>query len=210
MTRQRIVVYNVPDFKDARGLWVRTYSPRVMERHTTISGALWDGIRTRCLRGGAMQRAEPTYEGCNNLFKDFQVFTDWNIHQIGYDTFDLKGRRWQFDKDLLFKGNKVYSEETCVFVPSELNSVLSKRQRFRGDLPVGVCLHKQTGKYIARVAKRFPITEHIGLYSTPLAAFEAYKRVKEAYIKELTSKWEGIIDPRAYAALMSYQVEITD
>jgi hypothetical protein len=33
---------------------------------------------------------------------------------------------------------------------------------------------------------------------------------KEAYIKEVANKWKDQIDPRAYEALMSYQVEIND
>ena len=43
-----------------------------------------------------------------------------------------------------------------------------------------------------------------------IEAFNAYKKAKENYLKELANKWKGKIDPRAYEALMNYEVEITD
>ena len=50
----------------------------------------------------------------------------------------------------------------------------------------------------------------IGIYATPEEAFYAYKQAKEAYIKEVASKWKHEIDTRVYEALMNYEVEITD
>ena len=41
-------------------------------------------------------------------------------------------------------------------------------------------------------------------------AFHAYKAVKEQHAKVLANKWKDKIEPRAYDALMNYQVEITD
>lgn len=42
------------------------------------------------------------------------------------------------------------------------------------------------------------------------SAFSAYKVFKESVIKEAANKWKDQIDVRAYEALMSYEVEITD
>ena len=47
-------------------------------------------------------------------------------------------------------------------------------------------------------------------FKTELEAFNAYKKAKESFVKEQAEKWKGKIDPRAYEALMNYQVEITD
>jgi hypothetical protein len=42
------------------------------------------------------------------------------------------------DKDILYKGNKIYSPDTCVFVPQEINALFVKNDANRGDLPIGV------------------------------------------------------------------------
>ena len=52
--------------------------------------------------------------------------------------------------------------------------------------------------------------EHLGFFKTEIEAFNAYKIAKEAFVKEQANKWKSQIDPRAYNALMNYQVEITD
>ena len=52
--------------------------------------------------------------------------------------------------------------------------------------------------------------EHLGHFKTEPEAFNAYKTAKESFVKEQANKWKGKIDPRAYNALMNYQVEITD
>lgn len=113
------------------------------------------------------------------------------------------------DKDLLFRGNKVYSPVTCCFVPPEINKIILKRQRRRGEYPIGV--HKQRNSFLA-LLHRYGKQEYIGTYSTPEEAFSAYKQEKEAYIKEVAKKYysEGKITKRVYDALMKYEVEITD
>ena len=50
----------------------------------------------------------------------------------------------------------------------------------------------------------------LGSFKTELEAFNAYKQAKETFIKELADKWKDKIDPRAYEALMNYEVSIDD
>lgn len=147
---------------------------------------------------------QPTYIKCSVAedWKCFQKFGDW--FEKNYKPY-MEG--WHLDKDILIKGNKIYSPETCCFVPQEINSLFVKCDKSRGDLPIGV----------VKVGKRFRANIHknrdpkyIGTFDTPQEAFEAYKIIKEDYIKELASKWKPYITKPCYQALINYKVEITD
>lgn len=56
------------------------------------------------------------------------------------------------DKDILFKGNTVYSPETCCFVLHIINTVFINGKSARGDLPMGVSYGREKKKYRACAA----------------------------------------------------------
>lgn len=165
----------------------------------------WRGLLTRCYSSRLLKK-RPTYLGCiaSENFKHYEYFYEWCQNQIGFK------ERWNLDKDVLVKGNKVYSEDTCVFVPDEINCALCKTDKLRGKFPIGV--HWDTNKkvFIAQVNRGKGYQEYLGKFTTPEEAFEVYKKAKEAYLKDLAEKWRGRVDERVYCALMNYQVEITD
>ena len=181
------------------------YSSRVSDV-LTKEYVLWCDMLRRCY-SDAYKKRKPTYEGCevSNNFKSYEYFYEWCNNQFGFNNED-----WQLDKDLLIKGNKVYSEATCVFIPQEINKVLVKREASRGKYLIGVSWNKKASAFVARVNKNKGKREYLGLFNTELEAFNAYKIAKESFIKEQANKWKSQIDPRAYNALMNYTVEITD
>ena len=133
--------------------------------------ALWQSMLIRCF-SEKLQTHKPTYKGCNvsDNFLNYSYFYDWCQEQTGFGKVDDKGRSWCLDKDLLFVGNKTYSETACVFVPQEINKFFNDRGNNRGDYPIGVCFHKQRGKFMAYCAvngKR----QHLGHFNTPQEAF---------------------------------------
>lgn len=105
------------------------------------------------------------------------------------------------------KGNKVYSEDTCCFVPREINNLLTLRRLKRGNYLIGVC---KKGRGFGSSLKKHGKSVWLGTFDTEIEAFHAYKEVKENYIKELANKWKGQIDIHVYEALMNWKVEITD
>ena len=179
---------------------------------STINGVhtkeykLWTSMLERCY-STTLRNKYPTYEGCevSKNFKHYEYFYEWCNKRIGFNNKD-----WHLDKDLLVKGNKVYSESTCVFLPREINQLLIKSTASRGEHPIGVYWGKTNKAFIARVNKNKGKQEHLGYFNTELEAFNAYKQDKEAFIKEQANKWKSQIDIRAYEALMNYEVNITD
>ena len=67
--------------------------------------ALWKNMLKRCYNDDCKKK-QPTYEDCeaSENFKYYEYFYEWCHKQIGFGN-----EGWQLDKDLLVKGNKVYS-----------------------------------------------------------------------------------------------------
>lgn len=169
--------------------------------------SIWNGIRQRCYNENTRDKL-PTYKDVemSENFKFYSYFKEWCNQQVGFNE-----DGWQLDKDILSKGVKLYSEDTCCFVPPEINYLILKADRIRGKYPIGVYhdtskIHK---RFSARVSKNGK-HKRFGSYLTPEEAFAVYKREKEKYIKEVANKWKDKIDPRVYEALMNWTIEITD
>lgn len=167
--------------------------------------SVWTGMLQRCYCP-KYQSLKPSYIGCSvsDFFKKYDNFHVWCENQVGFDNIG-----WHLDKDILVKGNKVYSEDVCVFVPQEINSAFTTSKRIRGETLIGLRLDKRSGKFQARLS-RGGKSVSLGYFDTELEGFKVYKEAKEVYLKELAEKWKGAIDTRVYEALISYQVEITD
>ena len=167
---------------------------------------LWTGMLERCYSDG-FKKKHPTYEYCkvSDNFLYYEYFYEWCHKQIGFGN---KG--WHLDKDLLVKGNKIYSESTCVFIPKEINQLLVKRTASRGECLIGVSWCNTNKAFVAQVARSKEGSEHLGYFKTELEAFNAYKQAKEVFIKEQANEWKDQIDLRAYNALMNYEVNIDD
>ena len=187
-----------------------TKYPSKINGRTTKEYVLWVNMLKRCY-SDSFKKKQPTYEGCevSENFKSYEYFYEWCQNQISFDN-DGNGNPFHLDKDLLVKGNKVYSESTCIFIPREINQLLTKCTSSRGEHLIGVYWHKKGKAFVAMVNKNKGWSEYLGLFNTEIEAFNAYKEAKETYVKEQANKWKRKIDERAYDALMNYTVEITD
>ena len=167
----------------------------------------WNNMLQRCYNEH-MRSKLPTYSDCevSDDFKYYSKFKEWAEKQVGYDQ-----ENWGLDKDILVKGNKIYSAENCAFVPNEINTLILSGKSYRGDLPVGVILDRspKTPRYRARLSKEGKYYCY-GSYPTPEEAYYAYKEAKEAYIKEVADKYKDVIDSRVYKALYEWTINIDD
>ena len=119
----------------------------------------------------------------------------------------------ELDKDILCKGNKIYSRDKCIFVPQRINSLFVKRGNDRGKDPIGVCL-RSSGNYAVWCCNEFCGRDYLGTYFTEEKAFQIYKEHKEKVIKNVIDSYEGIIPEPHYSrlkeAMYNYEVEIND
>lgn len=151
----------------------------------------WAHMLQRCYSKPYHKR-QPTYVGCTVVdeWKTFSNFKTWMEAQ------DWQGK--QLDKDLMVEGNKEYGPDTCVFVPSAVNSFMTDSGSARGALPIGVS--RKGGGYQARC--RNPFTkkqEYLGLFSCPEGAHLAWKAKKAGHAARLA---EEQTDERVKKALI--------
>ena len=170
----------------------------------------WKNMLRRCY-SAKCQEKNPTYKDCCVCvewlyYPNFKKWYDNNYYEINNKTS-------QMDKDVLIKGNKVYSPDTCVFVPNFINKLFTKRQKTRGELPIGVCYHKAIKKYQASLSvykNGKATTKCLGYFDTPDEAFGVYKKTKEEYIKEVADEYKDKIPAKLYEAMYAYEVSIDD
>lgn len=151
----------------------------------------------------------PTYTEVSvcDEWLNFQNFAEWCYGQEFFNAKDDKGRWYHLDKDLLSDGVKVYSPNTCCFIPKDVNVMLTLNGVNRGKFPVGVT-RKSTGRFKATLSSNKK--SYLGVFDTAEDAFMVYKAAKESYVKEVAEFWKGSIDQKAYTALLNYQININD
>lgn len=192
----------VEDVIGLDGLWVKSYTVGGKSCNTR-SYSKWMSMRNRC--SDKYKDWKPTYTGCSisDNFKDFQFFTSWHTQQVGYDRLD-----YQLDKDILCNF-KVYSEDTCVLVPQELNSFFLDRVKSCGPYPHGISFSKVGQKLCVQIGIKGR-SSYRGLFDTIEDAEVAYKQAKEAEAYrwyERLRDGEFIVDGRVIERMRTWTLE---
>jgi hypothetical protein len=132
----------------------------------------WAHMLQRCY-SIKYQEKKPTYKGCSvsEEWLRFSNFKRW-----------MECQEWdgkQLDKDILFAGNKVYSEETCVFVTRVVNMFTIDSSASRGEWLLGVCWHKPAGKFMSQCCNPFTKKqETLGYFTCEKEAHQAWLKRK--------------------------------
>ena len=173
----------------------------------------WNRMLQRCFDSKYKEKHQ-TYKDvtcCNRWLCFANFLEDFEILKQEYNW--SEDEKLNLDKDILYKGNKIYSLENCVLVPQWINSLFTKRDNDRGEYPIGVSYYKQSKKYEAYCNINGKKTS-LGYYNTPEQAFNTYKIAKEQEIKRIAEECvsKGFItkDSRLYNSMMSYQIEFND
>lgn len=143
-------------------------------RHKTKQYMTWNGMITRCY-SDSWHKKKPSYSECETCeeWQNFQNFAAWYD-----DNYPNDGLHYELDKDLLVMGNKIYSPETCLFIPRKINSFLNSGSsnmtiflpgaRPRNSLFNSTCGNPITGK-----------REYLGQFETEIEAHLAWAARKK-------------------------------
>lgn len=142
----------------------------------------WRNMLTRC------------YSKSKNIaYNNCVVCGDWLTFSIfkGW----MEKQSWegaQLDKDLLIKGNLIYSPDTCVFLPKKVNLFLTENKNTKGNLPIGVDerITNKSNPYRASIHNPFTLKrEHLGYFPTPEEAHLAWKSAKTSFIPAIVKEF---------------------
>lgn len=186
---------------------VGKYTNAIINDNHTTHYSHWLAMLNRCY-SKKLHILSPTYITCSvcEEWLNFQSFAKW----FDENYYEIENEIMCLDKDILSKGNKIYSPNTCIFVPKSINGLFVKNDVRRGKYPIGI--YEDRG-YL-RVSCRDFNNNKIQLGTYPLnkekEAFSIYKNFKEKTIKYAADLYKDKIPNKLYEAMYKYQVDITD
>ena len=128
----------------------------------------WVNMLQRCY--------SPEYKQDKSTYKNTTCCAEWLVcSTFCTDMVHLYREGYQLDKDILVENNNNYSKESCIFVPSFINSFVTLANSIRGDLPLGVSMHGS--RYRSRIGKGFGKSgfKSLGVFSTKEEAHRAWQ-----------------------------------
>lgn len=162
----------------------------------------WHGMMRRCYDTEFKKRSS-TYLDCrvDDVWHNYQNFGDW--YEDNY--YRIENERVDLDKDILVKGNKVYSPDTCMFVPARINTLFANCETDHGKFSTCVYTNGRKGDKKFSVRTR---TEYLGSYRTIEEAARIYKWYKEDALKEVANEYKDRIPVKLYQAMINYKIDI--
>lgn len=169
------------------------YSTKTDSHKMSRCYSIWTEMIRRCY-----------IDGYNKAYSDCYVCDEWlcyaNFEKWYYENYyEINNEPICIDKDILIKDNKVYSPETCIFVPKSINSFfVSTNNKRHNGLPLGVSKMTKANTYFCSVGCK---------------TYYGFKTKQEAHLKYLQEKnndfhiklqnYKGIIPMNIYDLLES-------
>lgn len=124
----------------------------------------------------------PTYVDCKSCpeWLMFSTFKKW-----------MEAQNWrgnELDKDLIVKGNKIYSPETCIFVDRKVNCILNENGNASSSTAIGAVYIKKSGRFRAVCNDGNKRKLSLGCYSTEAQAHAAYCIRKAMIVRQVASE----------------------
>lgn len=165
-------------------------------RKHTVEYQNWTCMIRRCYDETLKERYSAYFRDCVvcDEWHNFQMFAKWyndNIYQVGSE-------RMHIDKDILIKGNKLYSPDTCLIVPQRINMLFLKKPNKYG-LPNGI-KPIANGRYSSQYCGK-----HIGNFDTLKQAVIAHDKEKQKAIIDIANEYREKIPSKLYNALMNWE-----
>lgn len=193
-----------PYFPSVYGVGYRGVGPYKATSGSNPTKAYYDWIgmlrRSYCTE---YKKSKPTYEDVyvDSQWHNFQNFAEWWANAPNSDR-----KEFSLDKDLRKLGNKVYSPDTCSYVPVPVNSLLNNHSNAPGEQSQGV---RREGRIYEAALSVNSKVHYLGSFSNPDDAQKAYKTAKEEYVRKIAERYKDDLHQEVYKTLIEWTLEIT-
>lgn len=144
---------------------------------------VWTAMLYRCYNDKFWLK-RPTYKDCS-VCEEWLLFSNF---KSWYEVNSVED--WELDKDVLVTGNKIYSPDTCIFLPAHLNSImLRSTEDKKSKLPIGIRKHKLSSKYQVHVRVKGS-NVYLGLIEGLQRAYTTYTDYKVIYSRDLINSYD--------------------
>lgn len=161
----------------------------------------WSSMLNRCY-SAKRQKKNPYYMGCS-VCEEWLYFSNFRMW--------MEKQNWEgneLDKDFLVQGNKVYSPETCLFIPQRLNVFFSKGRK-ENNLFTGISYIEKLGKYRVRCCDGTGKMVCFGYHTDLRAAKQAWKEAKSKILMQILEE-DSVQDEIKVAAFNKLANEIKE
>lgn len=147
----------------------------------TPSYRKWTDMLNRCYCP-VFHISKPEYKGCTvcDEWLNLSAFHEWMYSQ-NWEGMEL-------DKDLIEFGNKIYSPETCCFIPRSLNALFQAKPNSSG-LPRGVWANGKKFSSVFTIGGR----KHLGTYINAMQAHDVWRYAVIDYLADEAVKYDDRI-----------------
>lgn len=163
---------------------------------------LWTDIIKRCYDKEYLKN-KPTYERCR-ISDDWLNYSNFYEDIVNLPFFHEEG--YQLDKDILSNhDDKIYSKDTCCFVPPEINS-LFKDSVGKGEGCRVLTFDGNRHVYVVAI-QRGKCNNYIGSFWEKDDAIKAYQDVHRMSCKIYADKYKNLVDERVINKLLEIYYE---
>ena len=161
--------------------------------------SVWTGLMRRCFDINFKNKRK-TYQNCtvDKTWHNFQNFAKWALNQK-YEEF------WELDKDILIKGNKHYSPDTCCFVPMKINLMFNGKTLLNDSTEISTGIYKRGSIFYVYCCDG-KTQKYLGKADSVQDAKNIYKFGKENIIKLTAEKYKNSIDEKVYKSMIDWKI----
>lgn len=169
---------------------------------------VWYSMIRRCY-SDVYHEGKPSYVGVEvcEKWKRFSGFYE-DVSSIPNFS-EMLNLNWELDKDIFSNDGKIYSLDTCCFLPKDINTFFSGKvnKEYDTSKPKGVYFNSKLCKYVTSCKIDGKRSVHLGVFDNVSDARAAYVKAKKVNLNDLVLKHKDLLNVKTFEKLMKTNID---